>query len=76
MTSGVFLKLPYGTMSDDEMRKLAVPQLQDEGYIFLWVTGRYATKIFLQSSPEFSYEIQSLAKTFKGVQVKLLELKL
>ena len=38
----VHLKLPYGTMSDDEMRKLAVPQLQDEGYIFLWVTGRYA----------------------------------
>ena len=27
-------------MSDDEMRKLAVPKLQDEGYIFLWVTGR------------------------------------
>ena len=27
-------------MSDDEMRKLDVPSLQDEGYIFLWVTGR------------------------------------
>ena len=33
-------QLPYGTMSDDEMRKLDVPSLQDEGYIFLWVTGR------------------------------------
>ena len=29
-----------GTMSDDEMRKLGVQQLQDDGYIFLWVTGR------------------------------------
>ena len=27
-------------MSDEEMRKLDVPSLQDEGYIFLWVTGR------------------------------------
>ena len=34
------LKLFLGTMSDDEMRKLGVQQLQDDGYIFLWVTGR------------------------------------
>ncbi|XP_028410139.1 N6-adenosine-methyltransferase catalytic subunit-like [Dendronephthya gigantea] len=36
----IHMELPYGTMQDDEMRKLAVPKLQDEGYIFLWVTGR------------------------------------
>lgn len=36
----IHMELPYGTMSDDEMRKLSVPILQDEGYIFLWVTGR------------------------------------
>ena len=36
----IHMELPYGTMSDDEMRKLDVPCLQDEGYIFLWVTGR------------------------------------
>lgn len=36
----IHMELPYGTMSDDEMRKLSVPNLQDEGYIFLWVTGR------------------------------------
>jgi mRNA (2'-O-methyladenosine-N6-)-methyltransferase len=36
----IHMELPYGTMSDDEMRKLPVPVLQDDGYIFLWVTGR------------------------------------
>jgi len=36
----IHMELPYGTMSDDEMRKLSVPSLQDDGYIFLWVTGR------------------------------------
>lgn len=36
----IHMELPYGTMSDDEMRKLNVPALQDEGVIFLWVTGR------------------------------------
>lgn len=41
----IHMELPYGTMSDDEMRKLNVPCLQDEGYIFLWVTGRYGSKI-------------------------------
>ncbi|XP_077283686.1 methyltransferase like 3 [Arctopsyche grandis] len=36
----IHMELPYGTMSDDEMRQLGVPQLQDQGLIFLWVTGR------------------------------------
>jgi len=36
----IHMELPYGTMSDDEMRELPVPGLQDEGLIFLWVTGR------------------------------------
>ena len=30
----------YGTMSDDEMRRMDVQVLQDDGVIFLWVTGR------------------------------------
>lgn len=38
----IHMELPYGTMSDDEMRCLGVPQLQDSGLIFLWVTGRYS----------------------------------
>ncbi|KAL5022915.1 hypothetical protein ScPMuIL_002070 [Solemya velum] len=36
----IHMELPYGTMSDDEMRKLPIPTLQDDGFIFLWVTGR------------------------------------
>ncbi|XP_071959294.1 N(6)-adenosine-methyltransferase catalytic subunit METTL3-like isoform X2 [Antedon mediterranea] len=36
----IHMELPYGTMQDDEMRKLNVPGLQDDGFIFLWVTGR------------------------------------
>lgn len=36
----IHMELPYGTMSDDEMRQLNIPCLQDDGLIFLWVTGR------------------------------------
>ncbi|KAL7668025.1 hypothetical protein ACOME3_008743 [Neoechinorhynchus agilis] len=36
----IHMELPYGTMADDEMWALNIPSLQDEGYIFLWVTGR------------------------------------
>ena len=36
----IHMGLPYGTMADDEMRNLKIPLLQDDGYIFLWVTGR------------------------------------
>jgi mRNA (2'-O-methyladenosine-N6-)-methyltransferase len=27
-------------MTDDEMRSMPIPALQDEGLLFLWVTGR------------------------------------
>lgn len=36
----IHMELPYGTMSDDEMRRLPVPLMQDDGFLFLWVTGR------------------------------------
>jgi mRNA (2'-O-methyladenosine-N6-)-methyltransferase len=36
----IHMSLPYGTMSDDDMRAMPFPQLQEEGYLFLWVTGR------------------------------------
>lgn len=37
----IHMELPYGTLTDDEMRKLHIPVLQDDGFLFLWVTGRY-----------------------------------
>ncbi|XP_057711045.1 N6-adenosine-methyltransferase subunit METTL3 [Corythoichthys intestinalis] len=36
----IHMELPYGTLTDDEMRKLNIPVLQDNGFLFLWVTGR------------------------------------
>ncbi|CAG8648587.1 5561_t:CDS:2 [Paraglomus occultum] len=36
----IHMTLPYGTMTDDEMKAMAISDLQDEGLIFLWVTGR------------------------------------
>ncbi|KZT26992.1 MT-A70-domain-containing protein [Neolentinus lepideus HHB14362 ss-1] len=36
----IHMSLPYGTMTDDEMRSMPIPTLQDEGLLFLWVTGR------------------------------------
>jgi hypothetical protein len=39
-TTNIISQLPYGTMKDDEMRAMPIPLLQDEGFLFLWVTGR------------------------------------
>jgi len=36
----IHMQLPYGTMADEEMRRMNVQCLQDDGVIFLWVTGR------------------------------------
>ncbi|KAL7423429.1 methyltransferase [Cryptotrichosporon argae] len=37
----IHMNLPYGTMTDDEMRSLPLPALQpDWGVLALWVTGR------------------------------------
>ena len=35
------MTLPYGTMTDEEMKAMPLAQLQkDGGLLFLWVTGR------------------------------------
>ncbi|TIB33971.1 hypothetical protein E3P85_01131 [Wallemia ichthyophaga] len=37
----IHMSLPYGTLTDDEMRKMPMSTLSEEGtLIFLWVTGR------------------------------------
>ncbi|KAF8072435.1 N6-adenosine-methyltransferase MT-A70-like protein [Scenedesmus sp. PABB004] len=32
--------VPYGTMSDQELLNMGIAELQDDGVIFMWVTGR------------------------------------
>lgn len=46
ISKDIHMELPYGTLSDDEMRQLNIPALQDEGLIFLWVTGRYGSMVY------------------------------
>lgn len=36
----IHMNLPYETMKDKEMKALRFDLLQDDGVIFLWVTGR------------------------------------
>jgi len=36
----IHMTLPYGTLTDDEMKDLKIQQLQDDGILLLWVTGR------------------------------------
>jgi hypothetical protein len=36
----IHMTLPYGTLTDDEMKDLKIQQLQDDGVLLLWVTGR------------------------------------
>lgn len=40
----IHMELPYGTMADEEMRRLDIPSLQDDGYIFLWVISSIQKK--------------------------------
>ena len=52
----IHMELPYGTLSEDEMRQLSIPILQDEGLIFLWVTGRameLGREVWLYSADKF-----------------------
>jgi mRNA (2'-O-methyladenosine-N6-)-methyltransferase len=36
----IHMELPYGTMKDDEMLAMPVAELQTDGVMLLWVTGR------------------------------------
>jgi mRNA (2'-O-methyladenosine-N6-)-methyltransferase len=36
----IHMSLPYVTMTDNSMRAMPLPALQDEGFLFLWVTSR------------------------------------
>lgn len=51
----IHMELPYGTMGDDEMRRLDIPGLQDDGFIFLWVTGRSENRELCCSAPHLKF---------------------
>jgi len=36
----IHMELPYGTLTDDEVKNLRVGDIHEHGMIFLWVTGR------------------------------------
>lgn len=36
----IHMELPYGTMTDEEMKSMRIKELSDDGLFFLWVTGR------------------------------------
>lgn len=36
----IHMELPYGTLTDDEVRNLKIGDIHKDGMIFLWVTGR------------------------------------
>ena len=50
----IHMELPYGTMKDDEMKSLNIGKLQDDGVIFLWVTGR-AMEVGRECLKEWGY---------------------
>jgi mRNA (2'-O-methyladenosine-N6-)-methyltransferase len=51
----IHMDLPYGTLSDEEMKSLNVRDLQDDGVIFLWVTGR-ATELARECLELWGYD--------------------
>ena len=51
----IHMDLPYGTLSDEEMKNLKVGDLQENGVIFLWVTGR-ATELARECLELWGYE--------------------
>jgi len=36
----IHMELPYGTLTDDEVRNLRLGDIHEDGVLFLWVTGR------------------------------------
>lgn len=52
----IHMNLPYGTCNDVELLDLPLNQLQDEGILFLWVTGR-AIELGKESLEKWGYEV-------------------
>ena len=52
----IHMNLPYGTCNDIELLELPLDNLQDEGILFLWVTGR-AIELGKESLQNWGYEV-------------------
>ncbi|EJS43802.1 ime4p [Saccharomyces arboricola H-6] len=52
----IHMNLPYGTCNDIELLGLPLHELQDEGIIFLWVTGR-AIELGKESLNNWGYKV-------------------
>ncbi|CDO95745.1 unnamed protein product [Kluyveromyces dobzhanskii CBS 2104] len=52
----IHMNLPYGTCHDNELLQLPFELLQDEGLLFLWVTGR-AVELGKESLQNWGYEV-------------------
>lgn len=52
----IHMNLPYGTCNDIELLDLPLNQLQDEGVLFLWVTGR-AIDLGKESLEKWGYKV-------------------
>eukprot|EP00917_Polyrhabdina_sp_WS-2016_P022052 GHVP01047726.1.p1 GENE.GHVP01047726.1~~GHVP01047726.1.p1 ORF type:complete len:571 (+),score=93.36 GHVP01047726.1:144-1856(+) len=51
----IHMELPYGTMTDQEMKTVRVDQIHMDGLLFLWVTGR-AMEIGRECMKAWGYE--------------------
>lgn len=65
----IHMSLPYGTCKDSELQALDIPSLQDEGVLFLWVTGR-SIDVGRKALVKWGYKISD-----EMVWVKLNQLK-
>lgn len=52
----IHMNLPYGTCNDIELLDLPLNQLQEEGILFLWVTGR-AIELGKESLEKWGYKV-------------------
>ncbi|KAH3667783.1 hypothetical protein WICMUC_005315 [Wickerhamomyces mucosus] len=54
----IHMNLPYGTCNDNELLNLPLSNIQDEGILLLWVTGR-AIEIGKESLNRWGYEVKN-----------------
>ncbi|KAL6940529.1 hypothetical protein ACO0QE_004433 [Hanseniaspora vineae] len=52
----IHMNLPYGTCNDNELLEMPLNLLQDEGIIFLWVTGR-SIQLGKESLEKWGYKV-------------------